>query len=80
MLANAPTLAFRSVATAKNELSKVSVQQSQQTVSGMGVAGGLLRQCLQVIVDALVRSSRFVKGGVSVDTLPTEHIPEVASL
>ena len=44
------------------------------------LAGGLEAdaESLQVLVDALVRSARFVKGGVSMDTLPREPIPEVA--
>lgn len=33
---------------------------------------------LQAMVDALVRSCRFVKGGVSMDTLPTSALPEIA--
>ena len=33
---------------------------------------------LQVLVDALVRDTRFVKGGVSMSTLPEEDYPEVA--
>ena len=35
-------------------------------------------ECLQVISDAMVRSVRFVKGGVSMDTLPYDDYPEVA--
>ena len=36
-------------------------------------------ESMQVLVDALVRSTRFVKGGVSMQTLPTDlSVPEVA--